>query len=41
MTEEVINEALKIKIEDSDVVKEANKVIEANNAKLLEAMKKE
>ena len=36
LTEEVINEALKIKIEDSDVVKEANKVIEANNAKLVQ-----
>ena len=35
LTEEAINEALKIKIEDSDVVKEANKVIEANNAKLV------
>ena len=36
LTEEAINEALKIKIEDSDVVKEANKVIEANNAKLVQ-----
>ena len=36
LTEEVINEAIKIKIEDSDVVKEANKVIEANNAKLVQ-----
>ena len=36
LTEEAINEASKIKIEDSDVVKEANKVIEANNAKLVQ-----
>ena len=36
LTEEVINEAIKIKIEDSDVVKEANKVIETNNAKLVQ-----
>lgn len=36
LTEEAINEALKIKIEDSDVVKEANKIIEANNAKLVQ-----
>ena len=36
LTEEAINEALKIKIEDSEVVKEANKVIEANNAKLVQ-----
>lgn len=36
LTEEAINGALKIKIEDSDVVKEANKVIEANNAKLVQ-----
>ena len=31
-----IDEAIKIKIEDSDVVKEANKIIEANNAKLIQ-----
>ena len=36
LTKEAIDEALKIKIEDSDVVKEANKVIEANNAKLVQ-----
>lgn len=36
LTKEAINEALKIKIEDSDVVKEANKVIEANNARLVQ-----
>ena len=36
LTEEAINEALKIKIEDSDVVKEANKVIETNNSKLVQ-----
>lgn len=35
-TKDEINNALKIKIEDSDVVKEANKVIEANNAKLVQ-----
>lgn len=31
-----IDEAIKLKIEDSDVVKEANKIIEANNAKLVQ-----
>ena len=36
LTQETIDEAIKIKIEDSDVVKEANKVIEANNAKLVQ-----
>ena len=36
LTKEAIDEALKIKIEDSDVVKEANKVIEANNARLVQ-----
>jgi hypothetical protein len=36
LTEEAINEALKIKIEDSDVVKEANKVIKANNDRLVQ-----
>lgn len=35
-TKEAIDEAIKSKIEDSDVVKEANKVIEANNAKLIQ-----
>ena len=35
-TKEAIDEALKIKIEDSDVVKEANKVIKANNDKLVQ-----
>lgn len=36
LTQETIDEAIKIKIEDSDVVKEANKIIEANNAKLIQ-----
>ena len=36
LTQETIDEAIKIKIEDSDVVKEANKVIETNNAKLVQ-----
>lgn len=36
LTKEAIDEALKIKIEDSDVVKEANKVIEANNEKIVQ-----
>ena len=35
LTKEAIDEALKLKIEDSDVVKEANKVIEANNERLV------
>src|SRR5574344_399734 len=36
LTQETIDEAIKIKIEDSDVVKEANKIIETNNAKLIQ-----
>ena len=36
LTQETIDEAIKIKIEDSDVVKEANKIIETNNAKLVQ-----
>lgn len=36
LTAEEIENAIKIKIEDSDVVKEANKIIEANNAKLVQ-----
>lgn len=36
LTAEEIENAIKIKIEDSDVVKEANQIIEANNAKLVQ-----
>lgn len=36
LSKEDIDEAIKLKIEDSDVVKEANKIIEANNAKLVQ-----
>ena len=36
LTKEAIDEAFKIKLENSDVVKEANKVIEANNARLIQ-----
>lgn len=36
LSKEDIDEAIKLKIENSDVVKEANKIIEANNAKLVQ-----
>lgn len=36
LSKDDIEEAIKLKIEDSDVVKEANKIIEANNAKLVQ-----
>lgn len=36
LTQATIDDALKIKIENSDVVKEANKIIEANNAKIVQ-----
>ena len=36
LNKEDIDEAIKLKIENSDVVKEANKIIEANNAKLVQ-----
>lgn len=36
LTQDEIDAAVKAKIEDSDVVKEANKIIEANNAKLVQ-----
>ena len=36
LSKDDIEEAIKLKIEDSEVVKEANKIIEANNAKLVQ-----
>jgi hypothetical protein len=36
LTQDEIDAAVKAKIDDSDVVKEANKIIEANNAKLVQ-----
>ena len=36
LSKEDIDAAIKLKIENSDVVKEANKIIEANNAKLVQ-----